>query len=87
MLDAHYNSKHTNTVISVLKKGASFYCRAMIYSPTIQITVHPLLLDILELTFEQITLPLQHERQIQFQQEFQQSNDTDNDHLNTIVFI
>ena len=84
---AHYNSKHTNTINSALNKRASFYCRAMIQSPTTQITIHPLLLDFLEQTLEYITLPLQHDRQIQFGQEFQQFNDADNDHSNTILLI
>ena len=47
-VDAHYSSEHTNTMNSPLNKHASFYCRAMIQSPTTQITIHPLLLDFLE---------------------------------------
>ncbi|CAF3985716.1 unnamed protein product, partial [Adineta steineri] len=56
-VDAHYNSKHNNTMNSALNKRASFYCRAMIQSPTTQITIHPLLLDFLEQTLEHVTLP------------------------------
>ena len=41
-VDAHYNSKHTNTMNSALNKRASFYCRAMIHSPTTHMTIHPL---------------------------------------------
>jgi hypothetical protein len=86
-VDANYNSKHNNTVNSALNKRASFYCRAMIQSPTTQITIHPLLLDFLEQTLEHVTLPREQERQTNLQQEQTQSNneqDADNDHLNTM---
>ena len=89
-VDAHYNSKHTNTMNSALNKRASFYCRAMIQSPTTQITIHPLLLDFLEQTLEHVTLPREQERQANLAQEQMQSAsgpDSDKDHLNTMFLI
>ncbi|CAF3783166.1 unnamed protein product, partial [Adineta steineri] len=66
-VDAHYNSKPNNTINSALNKRASFYCRTMIQSPTIQITIHPLLLDFLEQTLEHVTLPQEQDRQTNLQ--------------------
>ncbi|CAF1123273.1 unnamed protein product, partial [Adineta steineri] len=89
-VDAHYNSKHNNTMNSALNKRASFYCRAMIQSPTTQITIHPLLLDFLEQTLEHVTLPQEQDRQTNLQQEqMQNSNEqtSDNDHLKTMFLI
>ena len=86
-VDAHYNSKHTNTINSALNKRASFYCRAMIQSPTTQIIIHPLLLDFLEQTLEHVSLPREQERQANLQQDPSQSTndpDTESDHLNTM---
>ena len=85
-VDAHYNSKHNNTTNSALNKRASFYCRAMIQSPTTQITIHPLLLDFLEQTLEHVTLPNKNKT---IQQEQIQTNEqnSDNDHLNTMFLI
>lgn len=86
-VDAHYNSKHNNTMNSALNKRASFYCRAMIQSPTTQITIHPLLLDFLEQTLEHVTLPKEQDRQTNFQQEQVQKLDgqsSESDHLNTM---
>jgi hypothetical protein len=78
-VDAHYNSKHNNTLNSALNKRASFYCRATIQSPTTQITIHPLLLDFLEQTLEHVTLPSEQEHL----QTINEQN-SDNDHLNTM---
>ncbi|CAF4685731.1 unnamed protein product, partial [Rotaria socialis] len=89
-VDAHYNSKHNNTINSALNKRASFYCRAMIQSPSSQITIHPLLLDFLEQTLEHVTLPREQERQTNLQQEQVQTingQNLDNDHLNTMFLI
>ncbi|CAF4470608.1 unnamed protein product, partial [Adineta steineri] len=75
---------------SALNKRASFYCRAMIQSPTTQITIHPLLLDFLEQTLEHVTLPQEQDRQTNLQQEqMQNSNEqtSDNDHLKTMFLI
>ena len=83
-VDAHYNSKHTNTTNSSLNKRASFYCRAMVQSPTTQITIHPLLLDFLEQTLEHVSLPKEHERMEQEQNHSSDDQDTDTDHLNTM---
>jgi len=86
-VDAHYNSKHNNTLNSALNKRASFYCRATIQSPTTQITIHPLLLDFLEQTLEHVSLPREQERQTNLQQEHIQTingQNSDNDHLNTM---
>jgi hypothetical protein len=86
-VDAHYNSKHNNTLNSALNKRASFYCRATIQSPTTLITIHPLLLDFLEQTLEHVALPSEQERQTNLAQEHQQTNNgqnSDNDHLNTM---
>ncbi len=86
-VDAHYNSKHNNTLNSALNKRASFYCRATIQSPTTQIIIHPLLLDFLEQTLEHVTLPREQERQTNLPQEHQQTNNeqnSNNDHLNTM---
>jgi hypothetical protein len=89
-VDANYNSKHNNTINSALNKRASFYCRAMIQSPTTQITIHPLLLDFLEQTLEHVTLPREQERQTNLQHEQTQTineQNSDNDHLNTMFLI
>ena len=86
-VDAHYNSKHNNTTNSALNKRGSFYCRAMIQSPTTQITIHPLLLDFLEQALEHITLPQDQERQTNLQQEQMQNineDNSENDHLKTM---
>jgi hypothetical protein len=76
---AHYNSKHNSTINSALNKRGSFYCRAMIQSPTTQITIHPLLLDFLEQTLEHVTLPREQEQM----QNVNEQN-SDNDHLKTM---
>ncbi|CAF5007823.1 unnamed protein product, partial [Rotaria sp. Silwood1] len=89
-VDAHYNSKHNNTINSALNKRASFYCCAMIQSPTTQIIIHPLLLDFLEQTLEHVSLPKEQERQTNLQQEQIQTmnvQNSDNDHLNTMFLI
>ena len=86
-VDAHYNSKHNNKVNSALNKRASFYCRAMIQSPTTQITIHPLLLDFLEQTLEHVTLPREQEKQTNpYQEQMQTINEqkSDDNHLNTM---
>jgi hypothetical protein len=86
-VDAHYNSKHNNTLNSALNKRASFYCRATIQSPTTLITIHPLLLDFLEQTLEHVTLPREQERQTNLQQEHIKTingQNSDNDHLNNM---
>ena len=80
-VDAHYSSKHNSTINSALNKRASFYCRAMIQSPTTQITIHPLLLDFLEQTLEHVSLP--HELP-QDQVQTVEHSETDSDHLNTM---
>ncbi|CAF4952983.1 unnamed protein product [Rotaria sp. Silwood1] len=89
-VDAHYNSKHNNTINSALNKRDSFYCCAMIQSPTTQIIIHPLLLDFLEQTLEHVSLPKEQERQTNLQQEQIQTmnvQNSDNDHLNTMFLI
>ena len=86
-VNAHYNSKHHNTVNSSLNKRASFYCRATIQSPTTQITIHPLLLDFLEQTLEHVNITRE---QTNIQQDDSQINGTqngDSDHLNTMFLI
>lgn len=83
-VDAHYNSKHTNTLNSALNKRASFYCRAMIQSPTSQITIHPLLLDFLEQTLEHVSLPKEPERLPSELTHLSADQDSENDHLNTM---
>ncbi|CAF1403636.1 unnamed protein product [Rotaria magnacalcarata] len=81
-VDAHYNSKHNNTINSALNKRASFYCRVMIQSPTSQITIHPLLLDFLEQTLEHVKLPREQE-----QMQTTNGQNSNNAHLNTMFLI
>lgn len=81
-VDAHYNSKHTSTINSALNKRASFYCRAMIQSPTTQITIHPLLLDFLEQTLEHVSLPRELPQDASSINLNESGNESD--HLNTM---
>ena len=86
-VDAHYNSKHNNTINSSLNKRGSFYCRAMIQSPTTPIIIHPILLDFLEQTLEHVSLPREQHRRASIRQEQAQSDNnqnSDDDHLNTM---
>jgi hypothetical protein len=83
-VDAHYNSKHHNTSNTSLNKRGSFYCRAMIKSPTTQIIIHPILLDFLEQTLEYVKLPSEQSRRASIKQEPIQDQNTDNDHLNSM---
>jgi len=83
-VDAHYNSKHNNKNNSSLNKRGSFYCRAMIQSPTNQIIIHPILLDFLEQTLEYIKLPREQPKRTNLQQEQTQNQNSDDDHLNSM---
>jgi len=83
-VDAQYNSKHNNTTNSSLNKRGSFYCRAMIQSPTTQILIHPILLDFFEQTLEYVNLPREQQRRGSIREEKVQDQNTDDDHLNTM---
>jgi hypothetical protein len=83
-VDAHYNSKHNNKLNSSLNKRGSFYCRAMIQTPTTQIMIHPILLDFIEQTLEYIKLPREQQRRTSIQQEQTVNQNTDDDHLNAM---
>jgi hypothetical protein len=83
-VDAHYNSKHNNTTNSSLNKRGSFYCRAMVKSPTTQIIIHPILLDFLEQTLEYVKLPREQQRRASIKQEPIKDQNTGDDHLNAM---
>jgi hypothetical protein len=81
-VDAHYNSKHNNT-----NKRGSFYCRAMIQSPTTPLVIHPILLDFLEQTLEYVKLPHEQQRRDSVRDEQTQNKNSDDDHLNAMFSI
>jgi hypothetical protein len=83
-VDAHYNSKHNNTINSSLNKRGNFYCRAMIQSPTTQIIIHPILLDFFEQTLEYIKLPREQQRKTSIGQEQILNQNSEDDHLNAM---
>lgn len=83
-VEAHYNSKHNNTNNSALNKRGSFYCRAMLQSPSTQIVIHPILLDFVEQTLEYVKLPREQPRRTSFKQESASDPNSEQDHLNSM---
>ncbi|CAF2399010.1 unnamed protein product [Rotaria sp. Silwood2] len=86
-VDAHYNTKHHKKTNNSLNKRASFYCRAMIQSPTTPIMVHPILLDFIEQTLEYVKLPHEQQRRTNIREDQTQDQNSDDDHLNNMFLI
>ncbi|CAF3397517.1 unnamed protein product [Rotaria sp. Silwood1] len=86
-VDAHYNTKHHNKTNNSLNKRASFYCRAMIQSPTTPIMVHPILLDFIEQTLEYVKLPHEQQRRTNVRQEQTHDQSSDDNHLDNIFLL
>ena len=64
-VDVHYKTQHSNTSDPLASKRGSVHCRAMIQSPTTELSIHPILIDFLGQTLEHVRLPNEYHRREQ----------------------